>query len=159
MLQHQTFLRCSRRTATIILTIIILLFLAIGCASILRKAGLAPNQADEKAAAVKAALVDAAAEAVADIQEGIAQGKTPQTIALETGSAFAWKMATLAASTIGAVLSALLANWLRTERKISAACITAIEKANDTTVKESVKDESFLAGVQSKLHRRVKALT
>ena len=158
MLHHQTFLRCSRQTATVTIFAIFLLFLILGCASMLRKAGMTNDQPTDQAAQITAALGDAAAEAVADIPTGLAQDKDLPALATDTASAFAWKIAAIAASTIGAVLSALLAKWLGTERKITQAMITGIEKAPNNNVKESVKDEAFLAGIQNELHARVKAL-
>ncbi len=159
MQHHQTFLRCSRKTAIIIILTIFVLFLAIGCAAMLRKAGLTPDEADRQAAIAQAALTDAAAEAVANIQTGLAQGDDLKTIAIKTGSAFAWKIAALAASTIGAVLSALLAKWLGTERKINQVLITGIEKTANQATKETIHNKATAAGIEPQLHARVKALT
>lgn len=159
MLHHQTFLRCSRQTATVTIFAIFLLFLIVGCASMLRKAGMTNDQATDQAAQITAALGDAAAEAVADIQTRLAQDKELPAIATETASAFAWKITAIAASTIGAVLSALLAKWLSTERKMTTAIITGVEDAHASDVKASIKRNATAAGVESNLNARVKALT
>ena len=159
MPQPQTFLRCSRRSAVLILATIFLLFLAIGCAAMLRKTGLDQPEADQIAADAQSAMAAAAADAVDNIKTGIAQGKPLPAIATETASVFGWKLAAIAASTIGAVLSALLAKWLGTERKMTAALITGIEKTNNITTKEYIQKKAIAAGVQDQLDRRVQALT
>ncbi len=155
----RTFLHCSPRTAALVLAAIFLLFLTIGCAAALRKTGLDQAEADRIAAAAHERLSHAAAQAVENIKEGLDQGHDLKTIAVKTSSAFAWQLATIGASTIGAVLSGLLAKWLGTERKISAALITGIEKNPSNSVKDSVNEASIRAGIQPQLHRRVQALT
>ena len=131
----------------------------IGCAAWLRKTGIPPDEANRLAAIAEQNIADAAAEAVQTIQEGIAQGKPLPAIATETATAFGWKLATIAASTIGAVLSALLAKWLGTERKITKALITGIEDNNADQTKLFVKGRADAAGIEPQLHTRVKALT
>lgn len=159
MSQPLTFLHCSHRTAALVLCTIFSLFLLIGCAALLRKTGIPQDEADRLAAIAEQNLADAAAEAVENIKTGLAQGQDVKSIVVETGSAFAWKLTTIAASTIGAVLSGLLAKWLATERKISKACITAIEKTNNISTKEYVQKKATAAGVQKQLDRRVQSLT
>lgn len=159
MLHHQTFLHCSRRTALLIIGTTFLLFVLIGCAAMLRKTQIPQDEADRLAAIAKQNLAAAATEAVADIQEGLAQGQDLKSIAVKTGSAFTWKLATIGASTIGAVLSGLLAKWLGTERKITTALITGIEKSGLNGTKQNVQAKAKAAGVQNQLDHRVQALT
>lgn len=159
MQYHQTFLRCSRRTATIIILIIFLLFLSIGCAALMRKTGIDQAEADRLTATAIATLEDAAAEAVDNIKTGLDEGHDLKTIAVKTASIFAWKIATLAASTIGAVLSGVLAKYLGTERKITKAIITGIETAKGQNTKAAIQTKAGLAGIEPQLHARVKALT
>ena len=159
MLHHQTILHCSRRNALLILAAIFLLFLTIGCAAMLRKTGLDQVEADQITATAMSALERAAAKAVENIKTGLDQGHDLKTIAVKTSTAFAWQIATIAASTIGAVLSGLLAKWLGTERKITAALISGIEKNPTGNVKESVQARATKRGILKQLDRRVQALT
>lgn len=159
MLHHQTFLRCSHRTAALILCAIIALFLLLGCAAMLRKTGIDQAEADRLAAIAEQNLAAAAAEAVHNIKTGIDRGHDIKSIAVKTTSPFAWKLATIGASTIGAVLSGLLAKWLGTEKKMLAATITGIEHNPTGNVKESVEARATARGVEKQLHRRVQALT
>ena len=159
MLQHQTFLRCSRTTATIIIIASACLFILVGCASLFRSAGLTNEQAAQQTAELKAALENATDSVIADIQIGLAQGHDLKTIALTTGSAFLWKILAAAGASIGVVLNGLLARWLGTERKITTALITGIEKSDAKGTKESVQNAATAAGIEPQLHKRVLALT
>lgn len=159
MQYHQTFFNCSRATATIIITITILLFVLIGCASLFRSAGLTDQQAAEQTAQLQTALQGAATAAIADIQTGLQEGHDLKTIAVKTSSAFIWKIIAAAGASLGIVLNGLLARWLGTEKKMTRAMIAAVEKTPNNNVKESIKAEAQLAGVEPQLHRRVQALT
>ena len=159
MLHHQTFLSCSRPTAILILVATSFLFILIGCQALFRSAGLTDDQAAEQTAQLKAALAEATAAALTDVQTGLAEGHDLKTIAVKTGSAFLWKILAAAGATAGVVLNGLLARWLGTEKKINKALMTGIEDANDSSVKTTVKSHALTAGVEEKLHARVKALT
>lgn len=159
MLNHQTFLRCSRTTAAIIIFATIALFLLIGCHTLFKSAGLTDEQAAEQTAELQKTISFATSEALETIQRGLSEGHDLKTIAVKTSSAFLWKIITAAGATVGVVLNGLLAKWLTTEKKINKAMITGIESANDSTVKESVHAKAITAGIESKLHARVKALT
>lgn len=159
MLTHQTFFRCSRNAALTIITITIFLFILIGCHALFRSAGLTDQQAAQQTAELKSALEGAAAAAVADIQTGLAEGHDLKTIAVKASSAFLWKMIAAAGATLGVVLNGLLAKWLSTEKKINKAIITGVEFAKPNGVKETIQHHATLAGVENKLHARVKSLT
>lgn len=152
-------LNCSRRTATLIIFASIFLFVLIGCQSLFRSAGLTPEQAAQQTAQLKSALEGAATSAIAEIQTGLEEGHDLKTIAVKTSSTFIWKIITAAGATIGVVLNSLLAKWLTTEKKINKAIITGVENHEAGDVKASIKHAALAAGIQSKLHARVKALT
>lgn len=154
-----TTLNCSHRSALTILAAIAALFLLIGCASLFRSAGLSPEQAALQSAELHHQITAAATAAVADIQTGLAQGHDLKTIAVNTTSAFAWKIATIAASTIGTLLSALLAKWLGTEKKINKALIVGVEDGDDTSAKKHIHSAALTLGVEPQLNKRVRALT
>ncbi|MBA7653066.1 hypothetical protein ES703_60907 [subsurface metagenome] len=113
------------------------LFCLAGCAQLYKLIGLSDEQTADQVAADQA-----------DRQKII------QGIRLTTT-----ELITTAIAAAGAIASGFLAKWLTTEKKITTAMITGVEKSNDKNVKESIKDESLLAGVQPQLHARVKSLT
>ena len=113
------------------------LFSLAGCAQLYKLLGLSDRQAADQVAADQTA------------RQEIIQG-----IRLTTT-----ELITTAIAGIGAIASGFLAKWLSTEKKISKAMITGIEKANELTVKTSVHKQAVAAGIESKLHTRVKALT
>lgn len=158
MLQS-TVLKCSRTTAIIILVTSSLLFLLVGCPAFFRSAGLTDDQAAEQTAKLKSALEGATAAAIADIQTGLAEGHDLKTIAVKASSSFLWKIIAAAGATVGVVLNGLLAKWLSTEKKITKALITGIENNHDKNPKQAVHSAAVAAGIQPKLHKRVKSLT
>lgn len=158
-MQQTTSLRCSRPTASIILFTIILLFTIIGCSSLFRSAGLSDEETTQQIAELKTALIEATTSAIADIKTGIKEGHDLKTLAIETTTTFAWKIATAAASTIGVILSTLLAKWLGTERKITKALIAGVEITEGNLIKTEIKKNAIAAGVEKQLHKRIIALT
>ena len=159
MPKHLVILRCSRTTALITIGASICLFILIGCQSLFRSAGLTNEQAAEQTTQLKAALTDATAAAITDIQTGLAEGHDLKTIAVKTGSVFLWKIIAAAGATAGIVLNGLLAKWLSTEKKISKTLITGIESNNTNDLKKTIQTKAIAAGIEGKLHSRVKALT
>ena len=137
MPQHQTILRCSQTTATILFITIGALFLLSGCYGLYKTIGLTDDQA--------------AAQASADqqtITQILDQSRTSTT-----------QIITSAIAGLGAIASGILAKWLGTERKITQVLITGIEKADDSTLKDTVRTEAISSGVEKALHKRVNALT
>ena len=159
MLNHQTFLRCSHRTATLLIITSILLFLLLGCASLFRSVGLSPEQAAAQESEFREALAKATTQAVVDIQTGLAEGHDLKTIAARASTAFLWKIIAAAGAGVGVVLNGLLARWLTTEKKINRAIITGIETAGEKGTKEIIHTHALAAGIENALHKRVKALT
>ena len=78
---------------------------------------------------------------------------------IDTAREQLWQIITAAVTATGGLASGLLARWLGTEKKITAALITGIEAARPDHVKESVTAKATSAGVESKLNARVRALT
>lgn len=132
-----TLFNVSRTTAMITFIIIGSLFCLTGCAQLYKLIGLTEEQTEEQ---------------LAEDQETIIR-----TITLTRNTAA--DIITTALAGIGAIASGFLAKWLGTERKITKALITGVEKANDTNVKESIAAAAGTAGIEPKLHARVKALT
>ena len=159
MPKHLTILNCSRRTATIVILSILALFLLIGCASLFRSAGLSDDQAAQQTAELKLALADATASAIATAQAGLTQGHELKTIAVKTASVFLWKIIAAGASSAGIILTGLLAKWLGTEKKITKALITGVEKSKNITAKTQIYKKASAAGIETQLHKRVQSLT
>lgn len=113
------------------------LFCLAGCAQLYKTLGLSDRQAADQVAADQTA------------RQEIFQG-----IRLTTT-----ELITTAIAGVGAIASGFLAKWLGTEKKITAALITGIEKADAKTAKQAVNDKANDLGVQDKLHTRVKSLT
>ncbi len=158
-MQKYLVINCSRTTATTIIFTTIFLFLLIGCTSLFRSAGLTDEQAAQQTAELKSALEGATTAAIDRIQTGLAEGQDLKTTALDASRIFLWKILTAAGATVGVVLNGLLAKWLNTEKKITASMIGAIEHAGDNSVKKAIKNHATAAGVETKLHARVKVLT
>lgn len=138
MKNHKTaILNCSYHTAGLTFIILGSFFLLTGCAGLYKILGLTPEQT---------------ATQVAQDQDA-----TQQIIQQVRWTTHEIITTTLAGA--GTILSGLLARWLGTERKITAALITGIEAAPGTGVKESVSAKATAAGVEPKLHARVVALT
>ncbi len=159
MQNHHTFLRCSHRTAFFFLLSITLLFVLVGCAALLRSAGLDQDQAAQQSAALERALNHGLAAAVDEIKTGLAEGHSPSTIALNATSQMIWKLIAAGSSTAGVVLSSLLAKWLGTEKKIAKAMIDGIEESEGIDVKSTVHKKAVEAGVEPALAARVRAYT
>ena len=158
-MQKHLVLNCSRRSVLIILAAIASLFLLIGCASLFRSAGLTDQQAADQTAQLQKAIGLATSEAIETIQYGLSEGHDLKSTALTAGSALVWKLATIAASTIGTILTGYLAKLLNTERKLTNVLITGIEKSPNDTAKTTVHDKAVKAGIEPKLAARVQALT
>lgn len=135
--RSETTIHCTYKTAATILLIIGCLFSFYGCAQLYRTIGLNEEQT---------------ATQVAEDQEA-----TQQIIHQVRWTAHEIISTTVAG--LGAILSGLLARWLGTERKITTAMITGIEAADPINIKESVQAKATAAGVETKLHARVVALT
>lgn len=154
-----TVLKCSRRKAYFVLSLIALLFVLIGCAALLQKTGVPPLEAAEVESKFREDLSSAVSEAVAEIAGAVAEGQDLKTAAIRTTASFVWKIATAGASLAGVILSSLLGKWLKTERKITNTMITAIESNASGSTKEKVRAMSISAGIQNQLHKRVASLT
>ena len=113
------------------------LFCLAGCAQLYKLIGLTDQQTADQVAADQTA------------RQKIAEG-----IRLTTT-----EIITTAVAGLGAIASGFLAKWLGTERKITKALITGIESTTDVPTKRAVKENATAAGVENKLHARVKALT
>lgn len=132
-----TVLNCTRTTAMIAFILIGSLFCLAGCAQLYKLIGLSDDQTADQVAADQTA------------RQEIIQG-----IRLTTT-----ELLTTAIAGIGAIASGFLAKWLGTERKITAVLIDTIETVDDGRIKTTANGKARNAGVESKLHARVKALT
>lgn len=132
-----TTINCPHQVAGIILITLGILFLFIGCRQLYEWSGQTPEQAQQSTTHDTQAVIQTITEA----------------------APLAWKLAAILATSIGTILTGLLAKWLSTEKKVTKALITGIEKAEDKTVKQTIKAEALAAGVESVLHSRVKQLT
>lgn len=130
-------LKCTHNTAGTIFIVLGALFVLTGCGQIYRTLGLTEEQTQEQLAQDQNAT-----------QQIIQQVRWTTHEIITTGL-----------SGIGAILSGLLARWLGTERKITTALITGVEKAADTTAKEEIQKAATAAGIEPQLHSRVVALT
>lgn len=137
MPQYQTFLRCSQTTAALLFIIIGTFFVLTGCTQFYKTIGMTDEQAADQVA-----------------QDQVIKKQILGDLRLTTTGIITTTIAGL-----GAIASGFLAKWLGTERKISKALITGIESANSTPVKQAVTTKALAAGVEKKLHARVKALT
>lgn len=137
MTKKPTFLACNYHTAGIIFILLGCVFLFVGCTQIYRILGLTDEQAAQQTA-----------------QDQETRQELIQEFRLTTT-----ELVSSAIAGAGAILSGLLAKWLGTERKITTALITGIEAADVGNVKESISAKATAAGVETKLHARVLALT
>lgn len=133
----ETKLNCSYNLAGVLLIALGIGFLIVGCAGLYGKLGLSPEQIER--------------QTIAD-QQLVEQ-------AITGGRELVWQIATVAVSGIGAILAGLLGKWLKVERTISTAMIQGVEKADKSTVKESIERSATALGVEAQLHKRVQALT
>lgn len=132
-----TEIRCRHNTAGLILILIGTLFVFTSCTAFYRAIGLTDEQA----------------KAQTEKDQESRQNLTDQFRLTTT------ELISSAMAGAGAILSGLLARWLGTERKMTTALITGIEKADTPNVKKYVKAKAITAGIESKLNARVQALT
>ncbi len=137
MLQHQTFLTCSHRAAALTFILIGALFCLAGCAQLYKLIGLTDQQTEQLLAEDQKTLI--------------------RTITHTRNTAA--DIITTAIAGLGAIATGFLAKWLGTERKITKVLITGVEADNDNTVKATIHRKALDAGIESKLHARVKSLT
>ncbi len=137
MPRHQTILRCSQTTATILFIIIGALFIITGCRGIYQKLGMTPDQVDAQVAADQQTITQI-----------LDQSRTSTT-----------QIITSAIAGLGAIASGILAKWLGTERKITDTLITTIESNSNAVLKEMIQAKAKKRGIEPKLAARVKALT
>lgn len=133
----KTEIHCRHNTAGLFLLLIGSALVIIGCESLYHTIGLTDEQTAQQLAADQEAL------------QGL----------LTTGRTTLYDIIVTIMAGGGTILSGLLAKWLGTERKITTAMIQGIESADPGTVKEEVQKKAIAAGVESKLHSRVVALT
>lgn len=112
------------------------LFVLAGCAAMLEKLGMSPQEAAESAEKMGAAAVETARRVGGPAGELIA----------------------LAVATAGAVLSGILAKLLLGERKISRVIIQGVEAADVEAVKVAVAAAANDAGISGAVDRRVQAV-
>jgi NAD/NADP transhydrogenase beta subunit len=79
--------------------------------------------------------------------------------AVDQGRDIFWQLATALIGTAGTVLSVLMAKWLNTEKKLTAAIIGGVEQADNSNVKASIQNIATAAGVEKLLKTRVDSLT
>ena len=137
MLNHQTILRCSHSAAFLIFFTIGGLFTYVGCSQIYKIIGLTDDQVATQVAADQTDRQK--------IIEGIRITTTDIILTTIAG--------------LGAIASGFLAKWLGTEKKINKAIIAGVESAGNPSAKEAIHKAAVAAGIQSKLHARVKSLT
>ncbi len=133
----KTFLHCSHSTAGTFFIGLGVLFAISGCAQLYRAVGLTDEQA----------------------QEQVAQDQDSRQQIIEQVRWTTHEILTTSLAAAGSILSGLLARWLGTERKITAAMITGIEATESPEVKKAINAKATAAGVEPALHRRVVALT
>ena len=112
-------------------------FVLIGCTQFYRTIGLTDRQATTQVAEDQAVAIRV----------------------IESGRELLWQVISVAVAGVGAVLTGLLGRWLGTERKMTRAMIRGIEATTSDKVKASVQAMARAAGVEGKLHKRVRALT
>ena len=134
---QSTLLNCSRITATILFILIGSLFCLTGCAQLYKLIGLTEQQTQDQLSQDQKTII--------------------RTITVTRNTVADIITTTIAG--LGAITTGILAKRLGTEKKLNKALITGIEKSPDLSVKHSVKEQALSAGVESKLHTRVKALT
>ncbi len=129
----------DRTVKTIALSLICLgiLFTMVGCAQMYKMLGLTEKQTTDQVSEDQKIIIRTISEV--------------RTTAADIISA--------SVAGLGALASGLLARLLGTERKITKALITGIEKTPDLDIKKNVMAEALTAGVEKKLHKRVSALT
>ncbi len=137
MQYHQTILRCSQKTATILFILIGSLFCLAGCAQLYKLIGLSDEQTADQVAADQT-----------DRQKILDQARLTTT-----------EIITTALAGLGAIASGFLAKWLNTEKKITEVLITGIEQADKSSVKRRVEALSKDYKIKPQLAKRVKSLT
>ncbi len=134
---HQTFLRCSQKTAAILFIFIGSLFCLAGCAQLYKFIGLTEEQTQEQLAEDQKTMI--------------------RTITLTRNTAA--DIITTALAGIGTIASGFLAKWLGTERKITKAMIIGIENTDSNLLKKNVNTQAHKLRIEPQLHKRVKSLT
>lgn len=135
--KNPTILHCTQTTATLVFILIGSLFIFTGCVQVYKLLGLTEEQTQEQ---------------ISEDQKTIIRTITQ----VRTTTA---EIITTAIAGLGAIASGFLAKWLHTERKITGVLITAVESADSSNIKKTIKTKASAAGVEPKLAARVRALT
>ena len=112
-------------------------YLLVGCADVYRSLGMTDEEAVEQ------------------------QGKDTVEIikAIESGREVFWQAATAIVTGLGAVISAVLAKWLGTEKKVSGAAISAVVRDGNGDVLKLLRAEAAAQGVGKTMANRIDAAT
>lgn len=137
MLNHQTILPCSLRTAAILFVLIGTLFTITGCLQLYKTIGLTDDQ----------------------VQDQLTKDQDSRQKIIQQVRFTTTEIITTALAGIGTIASGILAKWLGTERKITSTLISAVESTKNPDLKETIKNKATSAGIEPKLHKRVSALT
>jgi len=144
---------------TIVCVLFAAVFIIIGCANAYKALGLTDEQAQAAVEKDKAAAQHAGQEVRDALARVLAGEQVPMEDAISTARVTLWQAVSAAIAVVGAAGGAILSKALGTERKMSAAIIAGVEKANPEKVKESIAAEAANRGVKVQVHKRVKKLT
>lgn len=144
---------------TILCLACILWAMFVGCASAYKAMGLTTEQAAAAVEKDKAAAQKAGQEVRDALARVLAGEQMPMEEAIDDARVTLWQAVSAAIGVVGAAGAAIMTKALGTERKMNAAMIAGIEKANPEDVKRAVTLASMQRGVSVKLATRVRKLT
>lgn len=144
---------------TIVLVAFIAVYLILGCSAAYKAVGLTPAQTQAAVDKDKAAAQKAGQEVRDALARVLAGEQVPMEEAIDTARITLWQAVSAAIGVVGAAGAAILSKSLGTERKMNAAIIAGVEKANPDEVKKSITLASMQRGVAVKLAARVRKLT
>jgi len=144
---------------TIVLVACIVVYLIAGCASAYKAMGLTSEQAAAAVDKDKAAAQKAGQEVRDALARVLAGEQVPMESAIDNARVTLWQAVSAAIGVVAAAGGAIMTKAIGTERKMSAALIAGVEKANPDNVKKSIAVQSIQRGVGVKLAARVRKLT
>ncbi len=147
------------RFVTFLLIISIACSMFYGCAAMYRRMGYSAIDAEAEAQTDRDAIAAAVTEGITAGQLEKAERTEYIQAKLKAARSGLWQALAAGVAALSGVVTTTFGYLLKRERKVTAAVITGVEKANSESTKASIKLTALAAGVETTLNKHVRALT
>ena len=130
-----------------------------GCAAFYKQLGYSQIDAEAEAQKDRDDLATAVTEGVAAGQLADAERAEYIQAKLKAARSGLWQALAAGVAAVSGIVTTAFGYLLRRNGKVTAAVITGVEKSNSENVKANIQLAAQAAGVETVLHKQVKALT